>query len=224
MSKPRENLTGKLFGRWKVIKYSNNNKWLCQCECGMIKVVNGQSLKNGKSKSCGCLQKEVASEKHCSNLIGKQFGRLKVIGKLPSRNKKSYWLCQCECGREHMASGNSLIQGLVKSCGCLFENMRKRGNLTKEEFTKKRLYGIWQGIKNRCYNKKRKEYKYYGLKGIAVCNLWINDFNSFYLWSLNNGYADNLTIDRIDNHGNYEPSNCRWIDVHEQQKNRRKNK
>ena len=203
-------------------KKGMHNYWLCKCECGTVKSVNGQSLRKGKSMSCGCLQKELASQKGCSHLIGKQFGRLTVIKQLPSRNRKSFWLCKCECGKEHVASGNSLIQGLVKSCGCLFENMRKRGNLTEEEFAKKRLYGIWQGIKNRCYNKNRKDYKFYGLRGVTVCDLWKNNFNAFYEWSLNNGYSNNLTIDRINVYDGYSPSNCRWLNVHEQQKNRRK--
>lgn len=84
-----------------------------------------------------------------------------------------------------------------------------------------RLYGIWLQMKNRCFNAKTKRYKDYGGRGITVCDEWRNDFQSFYNWSISNGYDDTLTIDRKDNSGNYEPSNCRWVTVKEQNRNSR---
>ena len=88
--------------------------------------------------------------------------------------------------------------------------------------TGNRIYNIYRGMKTRCFCKNDYHYKWYGAKGITICQEWLDDFMSFYNWSLENGYKDNLTIDRIDVNGNYEPSNCRWID-HKTQCNNRHN-
>jgi len=82
------------------------------------------------------------------------------------------------------------------------------------------LYRVWADIKTRCLNKHSKSYSYYGEKGIKVCDEWKDDFYNFYLWSINNGYRKGLTIDRIDNKGNYEPQNCRWVTMKEQNNNK----
>lgn len=86
-----------------------------------------------------------------------------------------------------------------------------------------RIYSIYYDMKTRCYNKKRKSYKYYGGKGIEICDEWLNNFINFYNWSINNGYKENLTIDRIDVNKNYEPNNCRWVPMKEQFHNRTDN-
>ena len=113
---------------------------------------------------------------------------------------------------------NHLKSGKIKSCGCL----NKQGN-PKHGLRYTRLYRIWINMKTRCYNKNTNRYKDYGARGITICNEWRNDFMSFYNWSMNNGYDENLTIDRINNDKNYEPSNCRWITVKEQNRNKRNN-
>lgn len=90
--------------------------------------------------------------------------------------------------------------------------------------SKTRLFRIFQGMKTRCYNPNGKIYKYYGARGIRICDKWLDDFKTFYYWAINNGYTDNLTIDRIDVNGNYCPSNCRWITLSEQQTNKTNSK
>ena len=86
---------------------------------------------------------------------------------------------------------------------------------------KRRLASIYQGMKQRCYNTKRPHYKYYGGRGIVICDEWLNNPQAFYDWSMANGYQENLTIDRINNDGNYEPQNCRWVSMKEQATNSR---
>ena len=111
---------------------------------------------------------------------------------------------------------------------CIIENKRVYNTINYRDKNHKtkidnRLYRLWLGIKYRCYHKKFEKYKYYGGRGIKVCDEWLNSFESFENWAQQNGYNDNLTIDRIDVNGNYEPSNCRWTTQEVQQNNKRNN-
>lgn len=145
-------------------------------------------------------------------LENKKFGKLKVIKFEYAKNNKKYWLCKCCCGKEIITNSHNLISGNTTSCGC---------SRIKEKQLIPRLYRIWTGMKTRCSNPNRKEYKNYGGRGIKVCKKWLT-YKNFYNWAIRNGYKDNLTIDRIDNDGNYEPKNCRWITIQEQQKNKKR--
>lgn len=155
------------------------------------------------------------------NLTGQKFGRLTVIGfaykKLVGKNYKYYWNCLCECGTNCIVESYNLKSGTSKSCGCYRKSFRKKHNLTKS-----RLYRIWRGIRTRCKNPKIKEYVRYGGRGIKVCDEWGNNFISFYNWAIENGYQDDLTIDRINNNNDYKPSNCRWVTMEEQSQNTKK--
>lgn len=143
------------------------------------------------------------------DLTGKKFNRLLVLSDSGKRDGGSVnWLCLCDCGKIVYARGCSLKTGSTKSCGCY---IREIVRIHGEARTKPRIYRIWRGIKNRCNNPGNTAYKYYGGKGITVCDEWENNYSAFKLWAVLNGYQENLTIDRIDNGRNYEPSNCQFI-------------
>lgn len=160
------------------------------------------------------------------DLTGQKFGRLTVIKYYGStKRRRNMWLCKCECGNEKVVEGSHLKSGHTKSCGCIqMENIKKINYKTGMSNT--RLYYAYRNMLNRCYRKKSTMYKYYGLRGIKVCNEWKDKkdgFKVFSEWALNNGYAENLSLDRIDCNKGYCPENCRWVDLYVQANNKRNN-
>lgn len=147
------------------------------------------------------------------DLTGRKFGRL-FVTHLDSLTKwgDRKWLCRCECGNEVTVSGGHLKSGHTKSCGCLALEV-KTDKATRHGITrggKPRTFVIWNGMKARCLNPKATSYPKYGARGISVCANWMS-FENFHRWAMANGYADGLQIDRIDNDGDYEPGNCRFV-------------
>ena len=162
-----------------------------------------------------------------NDLKGKRFGRLTALYNSDKRSSAGgmIWMCLCICGSFIEVRGSHLETGNTKSCGCLRIDSQKRTKYKHGEARRNletRLYRIWHHMKIRCYSLKNQAYKYYGGRGIQVCDEWKNDFIPFRSWALANGYQENLTIDRINNEGNYEPNNCQWLTKSENTKKQNK--
>ena len=211
-------MTGKKYGKLTAIEFLGNGRWLFSCECGNTTRSKAVDVRSGRIKSCGCIRN--------TDLTGKRFGRLTVIGRAEKGKFGSAWLCKCDCGKEKVVSRSHLTSGETRSCGCLQREHQETGSITHGG-THEKLYGVWSAMKRRCLNKNCSEYKYYGGRGIAVCEEWLHDYAVFREWSLASGYVENegrnvLTLDRTDNDGPYAPWNCRWVDMKTQVHNRKK--
>ena len=170
------------------------------------------------------------SSGHVKDLRGRRYGKLTVKEFDHSDGVKSYWLCECDCGNTVVKSYAQLYNNVYPNCGCMprYINRPKRLNVKTHHMSRTRLHNIWKSMRSRCFCKdpKRREYWEYSQRGISICDEW-NDFMNFYEWAHENGYDENAptgecTLDRIDVNGNYEPSNCRWVNLTQQVRNRRK--
>jgi hypothetical protein len=207
---PRNNLTGKRFGRWVVTAYAGRSRWACICDCGTRAIVNGYDLRRGKTKSCGCCPHNLPR----IDLTGKRFGRWRVIAYAGNSN----WSCVCDCDDARVVvDGNMLRRGESKSCGCLRKELAK-ARATKHGLSGTPEYSSWAAMMNRCYNPRHRSYENYGGRGILVSKDW-HTVPAFFA-----DVAPRLpgtSLDRKDVNGHYAPDNWRWADAKTQIQNRR---
>jgi hypothetical protein len=206
------NLVGQPFGFLVVLSRGQNDKkqntqWWCICRCGERLLVPSQQLKSGKTKSCGCLRRggrpAIAS--------GQVFGRLTVIKQTENDMAGNpQWLCRCTCGNAAVVRSYDLYGG-QQSCGCFRLERLRAVKRTHGQSGKQasREYNAWSEMKRRCLDPKRECYKYYGGRGITIFPGWINNFSAFFEHI--GPCPPGLELDRIDNNGNYEPGNVRWV-------------
>lgn len=166
------------------------------------------------------MEKLNSYNKHFKDISGKRYNKLVVLEDGFKKDNDIWCKVLCDCGNIKFIRKSSIKNNNSRSCGCI-HSIELSDRNKKHLLSKTKIYKIYHAMKKRCYDKNDNEYKNYGERGISICNEWLNDFMIFYNWSIQNGYTEGLSIDRIDVNGNYNPNNCRWIEKSIQQLNKR---
>lgn len=221
MQKIKRDLTGLRVFNWLVLKRNGVTPdgqmplWLCRCDCGTERDIRAGNLRNNLTRSCGCGPKK-PKVMRAKVEVGEVFGKLTVVERLP----KSFLRCECACGAEATVLAGNLRGGGTQSCGCY-----RRETVGERSFQHGMIdhpaHRSWSGLLNRCRNSNDQDYHLYGGRGISFCPAW-GDFNAFWA-DMGMTWFEGATIERKDGNGNYEPSNCEWITIQEQQMNRSNN-
>jgi hypothetical protein len=209
------NWIGQTIGKWTILEHEANTGWLVKCvDCGRTVYHSPGRIRGEKPVRCMC---QFNYGKYDSpEWIGRKYNYLTIKGYVDR-----YFACVCDCGRETRVKPTNLFDGKVKTCGNKDCEYHYSLNYQADGLSSERLHGIWYGMKARCYNPGSSSYVTYGGRGIGICDEWREDYKAFREWALSHGYADDLSIDRIDNDKGYEPDNCRWVTMAEQQTNKR---
>lgn len=202
-------LPGSKYGKWTVVRHDGKGLYLCCCECGFEKIHPKYILVQSRSTRCERCRKEEFNKE--SDFIGKKFGSCTVLSRAGSRNNKAAYLVRCDCGREKLATGHRIKNGLDTKCSKCRVTIHGRHNNGS--------FMTWKQMLRRCNSIKSASYVNYGGRGITVCDRWLK-FENFLADMGEKPYG--LSIDRINNDGNYEPGNCRWTTMKVQASNRRK--
>lgn len=219
-------ITGQKFNMLTALEFvemggRRGSIWRFRCDCGKIVERSATSVMTGNAKSCGCLKH---TSKIKNDLTGRRFDKLFVLERTenilkPDRKPIIQYKCLCDCGNETIVRYSSLISKRTTSCGCYHKEQLGDMRRTHGFSHKERLYGVWLNMKDRCYNKNNVHYNSYGARGICVCPEWKDNYINFRNWCISHGFTEeiresgrnNITIDRINVNGNYEPSNCRFL-------------
>jgi hypothetical protein len=220
-----KDLTGQRFGSLVVTSMGERRGkvlyWNVLCDCGATNLVAGNNLTSGGSSRCG-FRCPLRIDPRMKDETGNVYGKLTVLGyagKSLKSHKGAYWNCRCECGVELVVVGVTLRNGATRSCsaGC---GITTHGHTTNAASRRSREYGCWQDMKARCYKPNHQLFKNYGARQISVCVRWLESFENFFEDMGPKPFPE-ASIGRIDNDGNYEPSNVRWETYEQQHNNKR---
>ena len=219
-----ESRVGNTYGDYTIISLEDMNgipKYTMRCNtCGYEKIASASAFDRLDLKC----HKHFEQIKYNNSYIGKKYNHLEIIGFEYDKNNHRMAKCKCDCGNVKLLVATSVVDGVVKSCGCMTSKLLHDAFWKEDALNRQRLYRIWTGMKQRCYNRNSDNYPNYGGRGITICDEWLSSYDTFKEWALSHGYSDELSIDRIDVNGNYEPKNCRWADWETQANNKRPKK